>query len=42
MIIYIELTRQTNNRYIARALQFPGVTVEAVSRDEALAQVREA
>jgi hypothetical protein len=42
MIVDIELTRQTNNRYIARALQFPDVTVEAVSRDEALARMREA
>ncbi|SRR5258706_5417456 len=42
MIVDIELTRQTNNRYIARALQFPDITVEAVSRDEALARVREA
>jgi hypothetical protein len=42
MIVDIELTRQTNNRYVARALQFPDLTVEAVSRDEALAQMREA
>lgn len=42
MIVDIELTRQANEHYVARALQFPEVVVEAVSREAALAQIREA
>jgi hypothetical protein len=42
MIIDIELTRQANNRYAARAIQFPDLVIEAISRDEALSQMREA
>jgi len=42
MIVDIELTRRSDDRYVARALQFPDVEVEAVSREAALAQIREA
>ncbi|WP_129674266.1 hypothetical protein [Candidatus Chloroploca sp. Khr17] len=42
MIVDIELTRRSHDRYVARALQFPDVEVEAVSREAALAQIREA
>jgi hypothetical protein len=42
MVVDIELMRQANNRYSARALQFPDLLVEAVSRDEAIAKMREA
>ena len=42
MIVDIELIRQANEHYVARALQFPDVVVEAVSREAALAQIREA
>lgn len=42
MIVDIELTRQANDHYVARALQFPEVLVEAGSREAAIAQIREA
>lgn len=42
MIVDIELTRRSHDRYVARALQFPDVEVEAASREGALAQIREA
>jgi hypothetical protein len=42
MIVDIELTRRAHDRYVARALQFPDVEVEAASREAALAQIREA
>jgi hypothetical protein len=42
MVVDIELTRQAADHYIARALQFPDVTVEAASREAALAQIRAA
>jgi hypothetical protein len=42
MVVDIELIRRSPDRYIARALQFPDVEVEAVSREAALAQIREA
>lgn len=42
MIVDIELTRQANDYYIARALQFPDVVIEAASREAALTQIREA
>jgi len=42
MIVDIELIRRSPDCYVARALQFPDVEVEAVSREAALAQVRDA
>ena len=42
MIVDIELIRRSPNCYVARALQFPDVEVEAASREAALAQVRDA
>lgn len=42
MVVDIELTRRANDYYVARALQFPEVVIEAVSREAALAQIREA
>jgi hypothetical protein len=42
MVVDIELIRRSPDRYVARALQFPDVEVEAVSREAALAQIREA
>jgi hypothetical protein len=42
MVVDIELMRQANNRYSARALQFPDLLVEAVSCDEAIAKIPEA
>lgn len=42
MVVDIELTRRATDRYVARALQFPDVIVEAASRDDALSQIRAA
>lgn len=42
MVVDIELIRRSHDRYVARALQFPDVEVEAVSREAALARIREA
>lgn len=42
MVVDIELTRQAHDHYIARALQFPEVIIEAGSREAALIQIREA
>jgi len=42
MVVDIELTRRAHDRYVARALQFPDVEVEAISREAALAQIQEA
>lgn len=42
MVVDIELTRRSPDRYVARALQFPDIEVEAVSHEAALAQIREA
>jgi len=42
MIVDVELTQRATDHYVARALQFPEVIVEAVSREAALAQMREA
>lgn len=42
MVVDIELTRRSPDRYVGRALQFPDIEVEAVSHEAALAQIREA
>lgn len=42
MVVDIELTRRAHDHYVARALQFPEVIVEAGSREAALTQIREA
>jgi hypothetical protein len=42
MVVDVELTRRAKDHYVARALQFPEVIVEAVSREAALAQIRDA
>jgi hypothetical protein len=42
MVVDIELTRQAHDHYVARALQFPEVIVEAGSREAALTQIHAA
>lgn len=42
MVVDIELTRRANDDYVARALQFPDVMVEAASREAALDQIHAA
>lgn len=41
MVVDIELTRRAPDRYIARALQFPEIIIEAASREAALVRIRE-
>ena len=42
MVVDVEVTRRPDGRYVARALHIPGVIVEALSRDAALDQLRDA
>jgi hypothetical protein len=42
LLVDVELTRRAADRYVARALLFPDLVVEAESRDAALGRLRAA
>jgi hypothetical protein len=42
MVVDIELTRQADGHYVARAFYLPEIVVEAATRDAALEQMRAA